>query len=154
MGSSYKISCKKCNYTKCFKIGIGMMYSPQNLGDFESKFAILPHLIRSRTVIAYIKKLMRDRGAEIADGYGHKIYRCKKCGEFYERFFIHLDYDGESFEVDYKCTKCKSVLEIIDYDIKGRCGGQENEMDFAKYRCPKCGEHSLYKERAMMTMWD
>jgi len=100
---------------KDFNIGIGMMYSPQNLIDFESEFALLPHLIRSKKSLTCIKELLIENNGVIADGYGHKIYRCPKCGEFYERFFIHLDYDGGCFEVEYKCTNCKAVLRPLDY---------------------------------------
>jgi hypothetical protein len=48
MGSSVTIKCKECNYTKSFITGTGMMYSPQRLMDFESEFALLPDVIKSK----------------------------------------------------------------------------------------------------------
>lgn len=156
MGSTNGISCRECDYSKDFKIGIGMMYSPYNLRDFESEFALLPYLIRSKKSIAYIKELLNDKNAVIADGYGHEIYRCPKCSEFYGRFFIHLDYDGGSFEVEYKCTKCRTSLKQIDYDAKEEdeyeCGGKV--MALEQYPCPKCGKHSLYEGGTIMMLWD
>jgi len=154
MGSSYEISCRECDYTKNFKIGIGMMYSPQNLRDFESEFAMLPYLIRSKKMLAHIKELLSKKSAVIADGYGHKIYLCPKCGEFNERFFIHLDYDDGSFAVEYKCTNCKTALKAIDYDVTATDEWEEKEINLEKYACPKCGKYSLYEDGTMMMMWD
>ena len=154
MGSSYGISCRECDYTKNFKMGIGMMYSPENLIDFEAQFPMLPHLIRSKKMLAHIKGLLGEKNAVIADGYGHKIYRCQKCGEFYERFYIHLNYGGDSFEVEYKCTKCKVALRTIDYDVTGVDGWEEKEINIEKYPCPKCDKHSLYEDGKVEIMWD
>jgi ssDNA-binding Zn-finger/Zn-ribbon topoisomerase 1 len=145
---------RECDYTKDFRIGIGMMYSPQNLIDFESDFALLLNLIRSKKAISHIKELLNSKNALIADNYGHEIYRCPKCGEFYERFFIHLDYDGGSFEVEYKCTRCKHVLNPIDYEIKDGNGREEKEINLKKYPCPKCGNYKLYEGGSLEMMWD
>ncbi|MBS4025026.1 MAG: hypothetical protein KGZ96_05055 [Clostridia bacterium] len=51
MGSSFGIICRLCDFTKDFRIGIGMQYNSYNLRDFESEFALLPYLlIRSKVV--------------------------------------------------------------------------------------------------------
>ncbi len=154
MGSSYNIGCKECDYNKSFHIGIGMMYSPHNLMDFESEFALIPSLIRSKKTVAQIKELLNNKGAVIANDYGHEIFRCPRCGEFYERFFIHLDYDGGSFEVEYKCSKCKTKLKQIDYEAAEVTGWVERKINLQKYPCPKCGKHSLFEDDRLMELWD
>ncbi|EGD50992.1 hypothetical protein TheetDRAFT_2180 [Thermoanaerobacter ethanolicus JW 200] len=115
-----------------------MEYSPYNLMNFESEFALLPHLIHSKKTIEHIKKLFLEKNSVIADGYGHKVYRCPKCDEFYGRFFIHLDYDGDCFEVKYRCPKCKVVLHPIDCDVVG----EQKAINLENYPCPKCGKYS------------
>ena len=94
MGRSYSIRCKNCEYSKDFKVGVGFMYCPAYVIDIDSKPALLPDLIQSKKAISQITSLIKEKKAELADNYGHKIYRCSKCGEFFERFFIHLDYEG------------------------------------------------------------
>ncbi|MCZ2338381.1 MAG: hypothetical protein LC127_09285 [Chitinophagales bacterium] len=59
-----------------------MRYSPSNLMDFDSDFAMLPSLIRSKKTVEHIRILIENQNAVIADGYGHDTYRCPKCGEF------------------------------------------------------------------------
>ena len=143
MGGSYEVSCKECDYTKRFMIGIGMMYSPQNIVDLDSEFALLTDLIRSKKTLAHIRELLNEKKAVLADGYGHKVYRCPKCGEFYERFCIRLNYEDGSFEVEYKCPKCKTALKPFKGDIV-----------LEKYPCPKCGRHSLYESKTVDILWD
>lgn len=154
MGGSYAISCKNCDYSNSFITGIGMMYAPHNLTDFEADNPLLPSLIRSKKTVDFIKELLRDRNAVIADNYCHEIYHCSKCGEFYGRFFIYLDYDGGSFEVEYKCTKCKTVLEPIKYDISDDDGCETKRIRIEKYPCPKCGKHCLYEGGEAYILWD
>ena len=154
MGSSYSISCKVCDYSKNFKVGIGMMYSPSNLLDFDNEFALIPNLIRSKKSVSYIKKLVEEKNVVIADNYRHAIYHCPKCSEFYERFFIHLDYENGSFEVEYKCTKCKTVLETIGNDINLTDYWGKKDISLEKYKCPRCGNFSLFEGLGLMIMWD
>ncbi len=153
MGASFGISCRECDYTKDFITGIGMMYSYQNLIDFDSEFALLPALIKSKKTLAYIKGLLSEKNAVIA-GYGHEIYHCPKCSEFFGRFYMHLDYDNGSFEVEYKCTKCKSPLKQIEYDSIKVDGWEEKKINLANYFCPKCGKQSLYEGGTVITLWD
>lgn len=154
MGSSYSISCEECDYTKTFLIGIGMGYSPSSLLDFDSEFALLPRIIKSKKALSHIKLLLNEKDAVIADGYGHEVYRCAKCNEFYDRFFIHLDYDSGEYEVDYKCTKCKSVLERINCDPEAEDGFEDEKNVLEKNPCPKCGNYSLYEGGLTIIMWD
>lgn len=154
MGRSYAISCKNCDYKNRFITGIGMMYAPHNLTDFETDNPLLPSLIRSKKTIETIKSLLTDKGAVIADNYGHEIYSCPKCGEFHGRFFIHLDYDGGSYEAEYKCSKCKTLLELIKHDSSDNAGWRDKEVSLEKYPCPKCGTYSLSEDGEAIILWD
>lgn len=151
MGSSYAINCKSCDYQNSFITGIGMIYAPHDLTDFETDNPLLPSLIRSKKAVDFIKTLLTVKGAVIADNYSHGIYRCPKCGEFYSRFFTHLDYEGGSFEVEYKCTKCKTALEQIDYDTSDNDGWKDKRISLEKYPCPKCVSTAYTKAEKLIS---
>lgn len=55
-----------------------------NLGRMDSD--LLPTLFHSKKMVAHIRKLIQEDYAEIADDYGHEIYRRSTCNEFYNRF--------------------------------------------------------------------
>ena len=154
MGSSFGICCNECGYSKNIKIGIGMRYSPSNLMDFDSDFAMLPSLIRSKKTVEHIRILIENQNAVIADGYGHDTYRCPKCGEFYGRFFIHLDYPGGSFEPEYKCSKCRFNLERVNCDFTHGYDADEKHELLASLPCPKCGRNTLYVDTVTIILWD
>jgi DNA-directed RNA polymerase subunit RPC12/RpoP len=65
-----------------------------------------------------------------------------------------LDYDDSSFEVEYKCTKCKTPLKQIEYDLKNVDEWEEKKINLANYSCPKCGKYSLYEDGTVITLWD
>lgn len=155
MGSSSGIACKKCDYTKNFRMGIGMMYFEPNLTAVEGDSALLPHLIKSKKTQSYIRELFDTKNVTIPHTYGHDIYNCESCHEFYNRFFIHLDYEGGSFEPEYKCPKCNKILKLIDYTIlEEEEYWPQKEVNLEKYPCPKCGEHSLYEHGGEHILWD
>jgi len=154
MGTSYGISCKECDYSKNFIIGTGMMYGPVNLMDFDSEFPLLQQLIRSKKAISNIKQLLNEKNATITEGYGHAIYRCPKCGEFYERFFIHLDYEEGCYEVEYRCIHCKAILKSLLHDERIFEDEALEEIPLEKYPCPKCGKYSLYQNKEREILWD
>lgn len=152
MGSTFFIHCKNCGYSNCFRTGIGFLYYPENLKNFGPD-GILPSIIRSEETldsektINQIKELLIEKNAKIARGYGHKIFRCAKCGELFKRFYIRLKYSGGSFEIEYKCPKCKGDLKPIKdkpFDDSG---------DLETCPCPKCGQLSLYKGETIKC-WD
>lgn len=141
MGSNTEIACQNCDYKEEFIIGIGMMYFQPNLTSIEGESALLPDIIKSKKIQLHIRKLVEDKNATIPNTYGHDIYHCKSCNSFYNRFFIHLDFDGGSFEPEYSCPKCKKKLELVDYTIISEEEfSPEKEWSFSKHSCPKCGE--------------
>lgn len=147
MGHSFGIKCNECDYTKSFRMGIGMMYSPYALIDFDSEFALLPYLIPSKKTHQLVRNLIENKNGSFADGYEHSIYRCSKCGEFYGRFFFHIDHDDGSFEPAYKCTKCKKTLDLFELP-------QHGQADLSLYPCPQCGKKSLAEDYSSMLLWD
>ncbi len=157
MGNSVEICCDVCDYKKSFDLGVGMMYGPNNIIDIDSEYCILPGLIKSKKALAHIRELVEDKKAVLADDYGHEIYRCPKCRELDSRFFIHLDFEGGSYEVAYRCTKCKAKLKVIDYDIIPPEDEDEDEikaMNLEKCPCPKCGKFKLYEDYSNEVRWD
>ena len=122
--------------------------------DFDSDFAMLPSSNRSNKTVEHIRILIENQNAVIADGYGHDTYRCPKCGEFYGRFFIHLDYPGGSFEPEYKCSKCRFNLERVNCDFTHGYDVDEKHELLASLPCPKCGRNTLYVDTVTIILWD
>ncbi|QGG48052.1 hypothetical protein FTV88_1954 [Heliorestis convoluta] len=75
---------------------------------------------------ADIKELLIEMEAEINDKYGHEIYRCAKCGEFYERFYLRLNFSEGSYEVAYK-KMFNSLPDIESLKIKGIVFGMSHK---------------------------
>ena len=152
MGSSFGIKCSECDYEKQFMLGIGMMYSPSNLEDVDSEFSLLPGLIKSKKTLNLVSGLLKDKNGRLGEFYGHKLFTCLKCREFYERFSYQIDYDGGAFMPEYKCSKCKVPLSEVEY-LKSEDEWNREVIALSNYACPKCGKHSLY-EGGTMIMWD
>lgn len=134
--------------------GLEMMYTPYNLMDFEAENPLPNSLIRSKKTVDFIKELLRDKNAVIADNYGHKIYRCPECDQLYGRFFIHQDYNSGSYETEYKCSKCKTALELIGEDISDEDDWKTKRIRIEKYPCPKCGKKCLSEDSKANILWD
>ncbi|PKN72843.1 MAG: hypothetical protein CVU50_05620 [Candidatus Cloacimonetes bacterium HGW-Cloacimonetes-3] len=131
-----------------------MMYSPESIIDINSKDCLLPKLIRSKKAVQQIRLFFGEKKAVLADGYGHWIYHCTKCGEFYGRFFLHLDYKGGSYEVEYKCPACHIELSPVAHESDDILQRGEVNADMEEYHCPKCGMHDLVEDHSNLVMWD
>lgn len=154
MGSMLYIKCKNCDYSREFTIGIGMSYDPFWLMDFDAKPCMLRGLVRSKAVFEKIRELVREKGAELADRYGHWVWRCPSCGGLYERFLLRLEYRGGSYEAEYKCPSCRVSLEPLEREILEKYGFAESQINISKYPCPQCGKHSLYRDESQGMCWD
>ena len=148
MGNIFAIKCTNCGYKREFYIGIGMMYSPDRVISDDLETGLLQQLIKSKKTQAFVKNLLHEKAGMMRDDYGHVLYRCNRCGEFYDRFFYHIDYIEGSFEPEFKCPKCKKLLNEFE--------SKEDEVKIAlpKYPCPKCGKKSLQKDIESMGCWD
>jgi len=150
MGREFQVRCGECSYSETLITGIGMRYSPERLADFNKERPFMVNLIRSKDSIEHIKALIIDKHAIIKDNYEHRVYRCPKCGKFYNRFFIHLDFIDGSYEVTYKCPKCKTILEFINDDSIDKETGLERGIDFTKYPCPECCTYNLKEDETVI----
>ncbi len=150
MGRSLTIKCKECDYSKTLMLGIGMAYSPYSIIDFDSDDNFLPSIIKSEEIIEHMKFLMQNKKGILNDNYEHKLYHCPGCSYIDERFYFHIDYEDGAYEPTYRCTKCNKNLEIMQ--------SQQDEgylaVDFSRYSCPSCGEHSLIEDYDSIIMWD
>ena len=138
-------------------MGVGMMYSPARVLDFDAEEWFLSSLIDSSRTLIRIKKLIQERGAQLKDNYGHEIYRCPSCHNLYNHFFLHLDYQGGSYEIPYKCPQCSISLEVIDYDLtlpEAEDDEEERTLNLTNTPCPKCGKKNLCEVYPKMIMWD
>lgn len=156
MGSSYGIECSNCDYSKEFETGIGMLYSPENILDFENEYVSLKNLVEPE-IFEKAKTLVDKEAATLNRTYGHSIYRCQGCGEFYNKFLFSLNYNNSTFTPSYKCPTCNSkltdVLEIPEYLFDDDSLWRKEEIQLEKYQCPKCNEYKL-KQSDVMIMWD
>lgn len=153
MGNSIGISCKECDYSVIFWVGTSRYFHLDNLADFDTEITTFPELIDSENAVVYIKYLLKEKNAVIANTYRKEIYHCSNCDEFCDRFFIHLDYEGGSFEVEYKCPRCKAPIKPVDYDIILVNDWEERKINLKKYPCPKCGKVRLYEDFSTMIDW-
>jgi len=62
MGRSLTIKCKECDYSKTLMLGIGMLYSPDRIIDFDIEDNSLPDIIKSKEIIEQMKKLIQTKG--------------------------------------------------------------------------------------------
>ena len=143
MGSSYQIKCKDCDYSKTLLVGIGMMYSPESVLDLTSQFALLPNLVKSEEMLEKIEKFLNKAEGEIAADYGHEVYYCSKCKEFYGEFHIKLSNKNNKIEINHQCPYCRTELNRLDF----------NNINLSNYPCPICGKHSLVEGDGGI-LWD
>ncbi len=142
MGSAIEITCRNCDYSFEGDIGIGTRYSELQV--------VVPLLHHAR--IKIVDDILDNHDVEETD-YGHKIYRCGKCFRFFERFHVRIEYDsGRVFETEFKCSKCRKVLDGMDVDAD--VFNPENEFlkRLSGLSCPECGKTSLFI--FSISMWD
>lgn len=147
MGHSISVKCCNCKYSKTIKLGIGMAFSPKRINDIDPKLGILPSLIRSKDELRYIKTLLTEKNGIIPYCYEYKMYHCPKCSEFYERFYFTVDHDEGTYEPNYKCSKCRIKLDVIE------SSEDKNQFKLSKYQCPKCGKYELIEGDEFL-LWD
>ncbi len=130
MGSGIEITCDNCGYQCDALLGIGMMYS-----DLR-KLLHLFHFSRR----SIIQQILDEHDVQDTH-YEHKAYRCEKCGQFHERFYAKIEYDGnKTYETVFKCPKCRKKLEDVGY------------KDIAVYPCPSCRKKTLTAQETIS--WD
>ena len=123
MGSGITITCTNCDYAKDFRLGIGMMYFL-----LENVISFVHHKKRQE-----IQRILNEEKVVDCD-YAHTVYTCKKCGEFYERFYVKIFYGIERkvCRLSFNCSKCKTKLKRL-----------RNPHLLETFPCPKCKSKNL-----------
>jgi len=123
MGRAFGVLCLNCDYSKESLLGVGGLYF-----SLENVISNLHHTKRKA-----INDILNNHDVvEVPFGvnpeYSAKIYRCSKCEGLSSRFYVKIEYDdNQIYETTFKCTKCRTVLEMLD----------ENE-NLENYSCPNC----------------
>ena len=141
MGTGVTISCKNCDYSDGFSVGIGMLYgSLRILLDFSLKGSL--NHIKRKELIDLLDNHNADENNCGDTNFGHEILRCDKCNNLVERFHVKMLYDGDKvYETLYRCSKCRNKLTLFDdYYIDFRL----SECPDLTIPCPKCGETALF----------
>ena len=130
MGDGIVITCKKCDESDDFKLGIGMMYfSLINVVEIAVSYGQ-----RSR-----IYELLEYDG-KVKTKYEHRLFECSNCNTLHGRFYVKIFHDGqEVYESNFKCGKCWSKLVPA-----------ENEIE--SYNCRYCSG-KVY-EKYIYLLWD
>jgi hypothetical protein len=131
MGSGYVLHCSNCLFEQNVYLGVGMLYfSLEN---------VVGQLHPSRR--ARVLDILTDHSVEKTD-YWKALYRCEKCGRFYNRLYARIEYDdGKVYETRYKCPKCRRLLKEVPGDF-----------DPTTVACPSCGESCLEVQGDIL--WD
>ncbi|MBW1766010.1 MAG: hypothetical protein JRJ65_03045 [Deltaproteobacteria bacterium] len=130
MGHGILVSCKKCDYSKEFKIGVREMYT--SLEKVQKKL----HYTRRTKV----KEILDNHDIKDTD-YAHELYHCSSCHSLYERFHIKIIYDdNQIYETAHSCTMCGKILVRI------------KQEEVPKLSCSRCGESALKADMAFD--WD
>ena len=133
MGEEIQITCKSCNYSDSFTIGVGMLYS-----DLKNVIDLI-HYKRRDIVL----DILENHKIKFCD-FGHEVYTCSKCNNLYSRFYVEIDYDEDKkYLSKFKCNRCKTELtKLKDSEL-------ENPLNLP---CPKCKNISL--EQSPTMLWD
>ena len=130
MGYGILITCKNCDYSKEFELGIGENYSSLEVVQKQ-----LHYTRRSK-----VKEILENHDVKGTD-YAHELYHCPICHSLYEQFYIKIVYDNNQiYETGFGCSNCGKVLKRL------------REEDVPKYPCCNCGEFTLKVERSFY--WD
>ena len=121
--------CQNCEAYEDFMKGVGMM-------DWSLE-QVLPNLRGKARRIA--KELVKKNPLHDAD-YGHRMLACPKCETLHNRYYLKVSWgEGEEYETLFHCGKCRTPFAEVT-------------MPLTKYRCRKCGSHSLEEGGEML--WD
>lgn len=146
MGEIHDLHCNKCGYGIKAMLGIGMMYSPDNV--FYRNQPILSELVSDDKISEIALKKIQN-GEKPADNYGHRLYACPNDFFLYDKFYFKIG----SFEPEYACPYGDGKLQRVDF-AKGKLG--TTRLKFVgqdKYwQCPRCGNDAMIE--ASFGNWD
>jgi len=136
MGQGHAYSCKSCGFRYEAFTGIGMAYY-----CLENVLDCLHYTKRKKVLDILNKHNIEVSYGDDSTEYEHRTFRCSKCGNFHNRFYVKLTdsaNDNVLYETVYKCSKCKNELDAI------------NELQ--EFPCPVCKNRTWESELTMN--WD
>jgi rubrerythrin len=171
MGTLVDLACADCLlFFKSFHLGWGMLHSASIIfGSFPgtaedgdrlysertSEKPLLNDLVRSRTIREKAFEMLR-RGARPLS-YNNSLYLCPACKDLFERFYFILEGNGEVYEPQYMCSRCKKPLEPVQIEVEEEgekiklllteytlCKLKHEDGYEAEWECPQCGSPHLY----------
>ncbi len=131
MGQTYLYKCLQCGAEKQFEIGVGEMY--------PSVAEELMEEVRMGQLGEEAKDFL-TQNPEAHLSWEYQIYFCEKCHRYENKERIILDNGQTQYEIEYRCSKCKSPLKLVDTSQKAIC--------------PKCGEPAFECVDHEFILWD
>ncbi len=137
MGQSHDLRCSNCGYEINALLGIGMLYSAENV--FKGEKPLLTELVGDKEISDSVLKAVAS-GAEISDNYGHELYACPEDFYLFDKFYFKV---GE-VEPKYHCPYCDNYLQRVTF-AKGTAGKTQLKfVDQNKFwQCPRCGNAEM-----------
>lgn len=137
MGQKHDLRCSKCGYEIDALLGIGMLYSVENI--FKSEKPLLPELVGDDKITQQAWVLVNNN-AEISEDYGHSLYACPEDFYLFDKFYFQVG----DFKPQYHCPYCQNILQRVAF-AKGTAGKTRLKfMDHDKYwQCPRCGNDEM-----------
>jgi hypothetical protein len=160
MGEGVKIYCKNCNdniqeeniFNYHFRLGIGMMFSPQHLFYGYDNKPMIFDVIKSKKIKTEIKSILENDSTP-GDKYGYYIYYCQNCNFLDNQFYFSLNNNGIIYEPQYICKKCKYIMQPIYYKTEnGNVIFYDLLDNKIKITCSNCHKSNFGKDITLM--WD
>lgn len=137
MGQRHDLRCSKCGYEIDAMLGIGMLYSSENI--FMGSEPLLNDLVDEKAIVKTALNTV-EAGENISNDYGHSLYACPNDFYLFDKFYFKIG----TFEPEYHCQYCNRILEQVTF-AKGKAGttrlkfiGQDKF-----WQCPRCGNDAM-----------
>ena len=154
MGHMFGVRCGQCDYKFQANIGHGFLGCGFFEPDYDTGKPWYHSYITSKKIISDIEGILEtwDDVREDEDayeqrdewhGHGSAQYLCPKCGRLHNKFFFALIGSGGKYQPTYSCSKCKSLLELVDL-IRTEAGEIQIKSGLSlSWKCPNCGSDKL-----------
>lgn len=149
-GRVQTFKCLTCKYELKYVLGVGKLYTPEQLFSQEKK-PLIDQLVRSNETKKTLKEWVHVHHAKICDGYTRVLYVYLSCDRTFNRFHTQLENNGEFIELEYECDTCKvKLVQLKDEESEVR---NDLEVDkFINSGCPQGGEKLLVE--MMFERWE
>ncbi len=118
-GITYHIPCPSCGRIHEITTGVSMLCTPPALtvsSLHNGGRPLLEYLVGTKRLRTQTFSLL-DQGYALDPGYGYRPHYCPRCKRILTRFHFTLTSpDGQSWEPDYRCWRCRGGLTCIMQD--------------------------------------